>query len=355
MLDIAIKAGLPMIHVTTDDPNSADEVLQSIAGVPVQEVDSLSIASLHKPKTVLLTSSLALATAANLAALEKCSKTLVFVNTDKSPLMFSAGVMLPPKKLLQSRLSEYTKEDLTPLLGGLSLKKSLEVCRLASAKFGALNRGSIRAMRAMLGEPMRGVYPVETQMDFYQPYQVLKNWLDLNGPYFLSTTVKQALRPRGLLLDGPPGTGKSLAAKYIANTLKVPLLRLDVGTSMARYVGESEATMMQNLSQLESMGPCVVPSTRIRTTVGDLSAEDIARRCSDEQFWFYSVDPETGEPCVVKLHRMIKRDGAPCLKITTATGVIECTENHRLLVHRGTALEWVEAKDLQVGDDVLEV
>lgn len=286
MIELAIKAGLPMVHVTTDDPNSVDEVLQSIAGLEVQEVESLTGMVMHKKGTLLMTTNAKLATAASLASLEKYDKTLIFVNTEKNSLMFSAGQLLPPKKLLLGRLSEFTAEDLTPVLSGLSLKKAIEVCRLASAKFGKLDTGSIKAMRAMLGEPMRGVYPVETTMEFYQPYPGLKNWLDLNGAYFLSKTVKPALRPRGVLLDGPPGTGKSMAAKFIANTLKVPLFRLDIGTSMARFVGESEATMMHNLLQLESMGPCVALLDEVEKVFVQDSDGGVLSRMMSQLLWW---------------------------------------------------------------------
>ncbi|MGZ7154090.1 AAA family ATPase, partial [Streptococcus pyogenes] len=63
--------------------------------------------------------------------------------------------------------------------------------------------------------------------------------------------------PRGLLLDGPPGTGKTMAAKFIAQKWNVPLFRVDVATTLSRYVGESELRFQQNLAQVSNEAPCI--------------------------------------------------------------------------------------------------
>ena len=55
--------------------------------------------------------------------------------------------------------------------------------------------------------------------------------------------------PRGLLLAGDPGVGKSMAAKVLAKHWDVPLFRLDVSTSLNRYLGESESRIARNLQR----------------------------------------------------------------------------------------------------------
>lgn len=356
MLKDALKARIPMIRVTTDDPVNTEAVLQSVAQTKhIAHLDTLTATVLFKADHLLWTDNPKLLTPENYDLLDRKEKCLVFVNTEPHTLLFEAGPLLPTAQQVQGLVSQYTVTDLSQYLQGMDLKAVDHTLRLTSVKFGNLLPSSIRSMRAMLGVPIQGLYPVDTKPEFYQPHESLVEWMAPNVPYFLAPKVSAGLRPRGLLLEGLPGTGKSAASRWVARTLGVPLYRLDIATSMNKYIGESELRLMRILRQLEDYAPCVVPSTRIRTTVGELTAEDIASRCDTEQFWFDSVNPDTGLPCVVQLHRMIKREGAPCLKITTATGVIECTENHRLLVQRGDALEWVEAKDLQVGDDVLEV
>jgi SpoVK/Ycf46/Vps4 family AAA+-type ATPase len=70
--------------------------------------------------------------------------------------------------------------------------------------------------------------------------------------------VDYRLRPRGLLLSGKPGTGKTMGAKRIASRLNVPLMRLDLGIVMSKYVGESEANLATALARVEEAQPCVM-------------------------------------------------------------------------------------------------
>lgn len=64
--------------------------------------------------------------------------------------------------------------------------------------------------------------------------------------------------PKGILIVGMPGCGKSLAAKECARLFKVPLVRLDVGRLLGRYVGESEENLRRALLQAEAAMPCVL-------------------------------------------------------------------------------------------------
>jgi SpoVK/Ycf46/Vps4 family AAA+-type ATPase len=64
--------------------------------------------------------------------------------------------------------------------------------------------------------------------------------------------------PKGVLLVGPPGTGKSLAAKCIPTAWGVPLLRIDLGALRSKYVGESESNIRAALAVAETVAPCVL-------------------------------------------------------------------------------------------------
>jgi SpoVK/Ycf46/Vps4 family AAA+-type ATPase len=64
--------------------------------------------------------------------------------------------------------------------------------------------------------------------------------------------------PKGILLVGVPGGGKSLSAKVIASVLGCPLIRLDIGALKGSKVGESEARMRQALATIDALGMCVV-------------------------------------------------------------------------------------------------
>ena len=64
--------------------------------------------------------------------------------------------------------------------------------------------------------------------------------------------------PAGIMLVGMPGCGKSLAAKYVAQLFKVPLLRLDIGRLLGKYIGESEENMRRAIQIAEAASPCVL-------------------------------------------------------------------------------------------------
>jgi hypothetical protein len=66
------------------------------------------------------------------------------------------------------------------------------------------------------------------------------------------------VRPRGLMLLGVPGTGKSALAKALGNELGRPTLALDVGSLMAGLVGETERNIRQALRIADAMAPCIL-------------------------------------------------------------------------------------------------
>ncbi|MCS5782183.1 AAA family ATPase [Klebsiella pneumoniae subsp. pneumoniae] len=61
-----------------------------------------------------------------------------------------------------------------------------------------------------------------------------------------------------MLLAGMPGCGKSMSAKAVSSLFNVPLFRLDIGSLMGKFVGESEANMKAALKVAEQASPCVL-------------------------------------------------------------------------------------------------
>jgi len=87
----------------------------------------------------------------------------------------------------------------------------------------------------------------------------LKLWVRSRSGSFSERAREYGLpMPKGLLLAGIQGTGKSLAAKTIAREWKLPLLRLDVGRLFAGLVGESESRTRQAIQIAEAICPCVL-------------------------------------------------------------------------------------------------
>jgi len=64
--------------------------------------------------------------------------------------------------------------------------------------------------------------------------------------------------PKGVLIAGLPGCGKSLNAKAAAALFEVPLIRLDMGRLMGKYVGESESNLRRAIALVEAISPCVL-------------------------------------------------------------------------------------------------
>ncbi len=87
----------------------------------------------------------------------------------------------------------------------------------------------------------------------------LKKWVATRKVGFLPAAGEKPLDPpRGILLLGVQGCGKSLAAKSIAATWGLPLLSLDAGKLLAPYIGESERNLRDALKRVERMAPCVL-------------------------------------------------------------------------------------------------
>ena len=87
----------------------------------------------------------------------------------------------------------------------------------------------------------------------------LKKWLESRKISFGAKAREQKLQaPKGVLLLGIPGTGKSLSAKAVASIWKMPLLRLDMARIFGGLVGESESNMRNTIKTAESLEPCVL-------------------------------------------------------------------------------------------------
>ena len=90
----------------------------------------------------------------------------------------------------------------------------------------------------------------------------MKQWLAEKQRVFFASDEALAARglepPRGILLVGIPGCGKSLSAKMTAKAWDLPLFRFDIGSVYDKWVGESEKKMREALRFLDNVAPCVV-------------------------------------------------------------------------------------------------
>ena len=116
---------------------------------------------------------------------------------------------------------------------------------------------------------------------------VLKSWIITRGMAFSEQAQQFGLPyPKGVLIVGIQGTGKSLCAKAISQQWHMPLLRLDVGRLMGSYVGESEARTREMIQIAEAMAPCVLWIDEVDkgfAGIGKTSKEEAAKKAAEEE------------------------------------------------------------------------
>ncbi len=101
--------------------------------------------------------------------------------------------------------------------------------------------------------------PLPGGLDSVGGLDILKAWLNERREAYTPKARAYGLpAPKGCLLIGVPGCGKSLTAKAIATAWQVPLLRLDMGALKSKYVGESEANIRKALKVVDTVGRCVL-------------------------------------------------------------------------------------------------
>ncbi|MCB0358248.1 MAG: AAA family ATPase, partial [Bdellovibrionales bacterium] len=117
------------------------------------------------------------------------------------------------------------------------------------AKYQLLNRDGVLAFE----------YDTATFADI-AGLERLKSWLDKRKAVFLpsGSEAPKLDAPKGVLLLGVQGCGKSLAAKAVAGAWGVPLLRLDFGAIYQKYIGETEKNLRESLESARVMAPCVL-------------------------------------------------------------------------------------------------
>jgi hypothetical protein len=162
---------------------------------------------------------------------------------------------------------ELTRDEAQQLihaLSGLTLNQARQVIAQAIVEDGRLSGDDIRGVIRAKGEMIeRGgildFFPVQENAFQLGGFGRLKEWLDAARVGF--TPEARALNleaPKGILLVGVQGCGKSLAAKFVARQWQLPLLKLDAGRLYDKYVGESEKNFRKATSLAEAMAPVVL-------------------------------------------------------------------------------------------------
>lgn len=163
--------------------------------------------------------------------------------------------------------SALTPEDEAGLvrdLQGLTLFEAERALARAVVEDGALtaeDRPRIRETKKALVESggLLEFYPAPRGLGSVGGLGRLKKWIATRKSGFLPPPGAPPIDPpRGLLILGVQGCGKSLAAKAVAASWEIPLLALDAGRLLAPYIGESERNLRDALKRVERMAPCVL-------------------------------------------------------------------------------------------------
>ena len=155
-------------------------------------------------------------------------------------------------------------ETLTRACQGLSLERIRRVLSKIIATYKTIDENSISILlsekKQIIGQTEILEYcSVNEKISNLGGLNNLKDWLNKRKTAFSIQASNYGLpTPRGLLLIGIQGTGKSLTAKAIANDWQLPLLKLDVGKLFGGIVGESESRLRQMINVAETISPCIL-------------------------------------------------------------------------------------------------
>ncbi len=177
-------------------------------------------------------------------------------------------------------LSPDVAEQLTAACHGLSEQRVRQLAARALARRGQLGEADLAEVleekrQAIAKSELLEYCPSEATPADIGGLEALKHWLEQRHMAFSEEAMRYGLPlPRGVLLVGPQGTGKSLTAKAIAHSWNMPLLRLDVGRLFAGLVGASEARTRDMIQRAEAMAPCVLWIDEIDKGFGGDSRSD---------------------------------------------------------------------------------
>ncbi len=147
---------------------------------------------------------------------------------------------------------------------GLTLDEAERAIRRAAEVSGGLKPGSDRIVIEEKTQLIRksGMLEYYHSSESFQDVGGLQNlleWFQARTSIFSGVARYAGLpQPKGVLLVGVPGCGKSLSARALAGVWRVPLLRLDVGRIFGSLVGASEANLRRAIQTAEAVSPCVL-------------------------------------------------------------------------------------------------
>ncbi len=157
-------------------------------------------------------------------------------------------------------------EDMSQAFKGLTEFEIENILASALVIDGTITREDIKLINEQKRQMIKksgilDMIPIKERPEDIGGLENLKEWLVRKSEVFKSINKAKAFgvnMPKGVMIVGVPGCGKSLCAKVTAQMFSIPLLRLDMGKIMGKYVGESEENMRRAIGLAEAISPCVL-------------------------------------------------------------------------------------------------
>ncbi len=154
----------------------------------------------------------------------------------------------------------------------------------------------LKFAKQTLFNEIAGLEAIEVADDFQiAGLDNLKEWLyekkTLMDPTKKEELAKRGIAaPRGILLTGVPGCGKSLCSKATASIFNIPLYRLDLATVQGQYVGQSEKQLKEALDTAEYVSPCVLWIDEIEKGLKESNSSVTAKMIGQFLFWLQECE-----------------------------------------------------------------
>lgn len=179
---------------------------------------------------------------------------------------------------------------------------------------------------------------------------MLKDWMGQRTASFSEKAREYGLpEPRGVLLLGVQGCGKSLTAKAIASLWNLPLLRLDVGKVFAGLVGGSEENMRKAIATSESVAPCVAGDSLITLANGAERTIQSLYDGDEKELEVLAMTPDF-RIAKTRVEAVTRRTAPDLFTVRLRHAVLQTTGNHLHPVLRDGELDWTRADELKPGD-----
>jgi serine/threonine protein kinase/MoxR-like ATPase len=165
---------------------------------------------------------------------------------------------------MSAELSDDSRASILRAASGLSLREAERTLRRAAFRLGGLTDGVAQLIAEEKTQVIRktGILEYYHSQESFQDVgglEALLDWFKARAAVFAGTARYAGLPvPRGVLLVGVPGCGKSLSARALAGAWRVPLLRLDVARIFGSIVGASEANLRLAIQTAEAVSPCIL-------------------------------------------------------------------------------------------------